>query len=151
MNSTKATFKRYLPPADVQQPRFCQLPLGVFRVNSKLLGTSVAAKDDSKGRNSWWRIKGPRGVVYRVLYFDQHLRTRDVADIDMDWYGWCELVGYRTDATDGEVELQLRRVRWWEWPAIAWNHVDPHTRIGLRVSLVSIWLSIILFLLGLMI
>jgi hypothetical protein len=117
------------------------LELGTFRINSKL----VKEENNKTRRNKWWRIKSRHTSIYRILNFNQHLKTVESKEIDIDWYGWVELNGLKTPTDDKEIDLIIEPIKKAEYLHAAWNHPDQHIRLALRISIGSALITVVLF------
>lgn len=92
----------------------------------------------------WFKLKSEYGTSFRILKFDPHLKKYDEkkGQIDIDWQAWIKLFGF-FNTTPKLLQLEIRKVRFWEYPFVGFTHPDPTVRLNCFLAALSIILGIV--------
>lgn len=131
-------FKR-LSPAELGEQ--VTLPAGWFVISFR----HVPGKDvRRKLYGKWCKISSESGSIFRVLRFTGNLAfaLENPAEIILDYSGWLELTGHDED-TKKEIELKIRRAKWYQYPSCAHSHPDPSYKLANWIALLSLGLGLL--------
>ena len=92
----------------------------------------------------WFKLISKYGKSYRILRFDPRIGKvqESKGEIDVDWQAWIKLNGFANDIL-GSLELEIKKVRFWEYSFVGLTHPDPAIRLSSYLALISIILGIL--------
>jgi hypothetical protein len=123
------------------------LPVGWFAISDRFLD---GATERRRARNQWYRLKGQRGTIYRVLRFAPNLMAGDdvkPAGLAVDYQGWWELQGLTVPA-DPILSLDISRVGNFGRVVAACKHPDPTYRMASWLAVIALALGVVSILLA---
>jgi len=108
----------------------------------------LSSKSDRRATHGHWvAITSGKHRIYRIIRYSVNLPADKVV---VDWAGWIDLQG-RTEDEQPELDLTIRRAKFWELAVIPFKHIDPGYRlsawlggISLALGVLSLVLSIVL-------
>lgn len=116
--------------------RDTDVPVGWFVVSHRWVSNK---KDRRISHGKWHKITSKYETIYRILRYSVNLPKKEGV-IVLDWIGWIDLNG-REEAVDNPISLQIKTVKWWEYPKCALSHPDPAYRLATKLAIVSIGLG----------
>jgi len=127
-------------------PGHLEIPAGWFVISYHWI-SEKGERRQLHGR--WFRIKSPKGKIFRILRFSPHLdpKSSDAlseakGEMIVDWPGWIELNGYEGE-TEKQLGLELKEAQWWNFPQIVLSHPDPVYRLSGFLGLLSVALGLL--------
>ena len=117
------------------------LPLGWFAISYRF---EEEMKERRKIHGKWCEISSKDGSIFRAVRFAGELKSASErpSEIILDFPGWLVLSDYERNV-DKEVELTIRRARWYQYPKFAISHPDPSYKLASWIGLVSLVLGVL--------
>lgn len=129
----KGIFNRTSPASFAEK---IGIPMGWFVISHNWMSDK---KSRRLNHGKWFKIESKYGHIYRILRFSAKLpgtpRTGK-GEVVLDWPGWIELYDYAEDV-DGDLELSITKVTWWQYPKMALSHPDPSHKLAGELGLLS--------------
>lgn len=133
MKIADGTFARKSPASFAER---AELPMGW----TVLRFSHLPEKEQRRATHGHWvaMICGSN-KIYRIVRYSVDLPTRQVV---LDWAGWIELQGRVADL-EAEIPILVRTPRFWEYPVIPFNHIDPGYRMSAWLGALSVVLGLL--------